>query len=51
MHEVAERLIHQPLPLDARLADELRAFDLQREVAFAGRIVSAVLETVSAARK
>ena len=42
LHEVAERGIDQPLPLDPRLAGKGRAFDLEAEMAFAGRVVAAV---------
>ena len=42
VHQVAERRIDHPLPLDARLAGEGGAFDRQREMAFAGWIVAAV---------
>src|SRR5690349_9140338 len=42
VHEIAKRSIDHPLPLDTVLAPERRAFDPQREVALAGRIVAAV---------
>jgi len=42
VHEVAERGIDHPLAFDTALAREGRAFDPQAEVAFAGRIVTAV---------
>ena len=42
VHQLAERRIDQPLPLDPALAGEGRAFDRQAEVAFAGGIVAAV---------
>src|SRR5436190_7914900 len=41
-HQVAERGIDEPLAVDAGLAGEGRAFDQQREMAFAGRVVAAV---------
>lgn len=41
-HELAQRRIDHPLPLDTRLAFKKRAFDAQREVAFAGGVVAGV---------
>ena len=41
-HQVAERVIHQPLALDPRLAGEGRRFRSEREMAFAGGVVAAV---------
>ena len=49
--QVAERGIDHPLPLDARLAGEGGAFDHQREMAFAGRIVAAVAAVLSRCRR
>jgi len=40
--QVAQRSMDQPLPFDARLADEGGAFDFQAEVGFAGGIIAAV---------
>jgi hypothetical protein len=40
--EFAERRVDHPLPLDPRPTGEERAFDQQREMALAGRIVAAV---------
>ena len=42
LHQVAERRIDHPLPLDTVLAGEGGAFDRQAEVAFARGIVAAV---------
>src|SRR6185369_15274536 len=42
LHQVAERRVDHPLPLDTVLADEGRTFDAKREVAFTGGIVAAV---------
>src|SRR4029079_11905917 len=42
LHQVAERRIDHPLPLHTALPHEGRAFDPQREVAFAGGVVAAV---------
>lgn len=40
--KVAERVVHEPLPLDPRLAGEGGAFDAQGEMGFAGGIVAAM---------
>ena len=42
LHEVAKRGIDHALPLDTILSSESPAFDAQREMAFASRIVAAV---------
>lgn len=41
-HQVAERTVNHPLPLDAVLASKRCAFDSQREVALASGIIAAV---------
>src|SRR5687767_12373803 len=42
VEQIAERMMDQPLALDARLAGKGRAFDPQGEMAFACRVVAAV---------
>lgn len=40
--QVAECSMDEPLPLDPRLSSESRAFDAQREMALALRVMTAV---------
>ena len=42
IHEIAERRINHALPFHTTPARECRAFDVQREMAFAFRVVAAV---------
>jgi len=42
LQQVAESGMHQPLPLNSRLAGEGETFDHQAEMGFTGRIVATV---------
>lgn len=42
VHQFAECGIDHPLPLDAAFASKCRTFDVQREVALASRMMTAV---------
>ena len=48
VHEVAERGVNEALAGDARVACEGGAFDRQREVAFAARVMTGVANVVRA---